>query len=652
MKRLNHGFVKVAAAIPVVTVADCLTNSQRIITLMQEADSAGVQAVCFPELSITGYTCADLFHQTALIERAEEALAHIVAASKTLDVLTIVGIPVAVDNQLFNCAAVVCSGKVLGVVPKTFLPNHREFYEVRWFASATDADIKTICLNGEEDIPFGNDLLFDSTELCFSIELCEDLWTPVPPSSLQTLAGAQIVFNLSASDELAGKDNYRRQLIEQQSARCISGYVYASAGFGESSTDLLFAGNGYIAENGTLLAATERFSLDSQLLVSEIDVERLANERQRNHCFMRGPGRISRQSFRHIPFSLSGKTFPSLTRYINPKPFVPSGKLLNERCEEIFNTQVNALAVRLRATQVSTVVVGISGGLDSTLALLVTVAAFDRLHRPRTEIIGITMPGFGTTERTYNNACRLMQKLGITAQTIDITAACRQHFTDIGHNIDKHDVIFENTQARERTQLLMDIANQRNGLVVGTGDMSELALGWATYNGDHMSMYGVNAGVPKTLVRHLIEWRISRSDDGDEQAILRDICATPISPELLPATEKGDIAQRTEEIVGPYILHDFFLYYLLRFGFSPAKIAFLATQTFAESYDRITILRCLREFFHRFFTQQFKRSCMPDGIKVGSVSLSPRSDWRMPSDASAAQWMDEIDRMLQQITSV
>ena len=547
------------------------------------------------------------------------------------------------ENRLINAAIAFQSGKILGVVPKTYIPNYKEFQEQRWFTSATELRDKTVSI-GDRTYPLGSHLLFTAGQVKVGIEICEDLWVPVPPSSLLAMEGANILVNISASNELIGKHHYLRSLICQQSARCMAGYVYASAGFGESSTDLVFAGNGIIAENGTLLEESPRFTMQEQLVISEIDIENLQNDRQVNTSFMHGTSTLLADETITIPFALSENSGqPVLTRSVDPHPFTPSGDALKERCEEIFQIQVAGLAKRIVHTHSRTAVVGISGGLDSTLALLVTVMTFDALNIPRNQILGITMPGFGTTDRTYTNACDLIRSLGVTLKEISIKDACLQHFKDISHNPSVHDVTYENSQARERTQILMDVANQENGMVIGTGDLSELALGWATYNGDHMSMYGVNGSIPKTLVRYLVEWVAHNRVDEASRATLLDIVDTPISPELIPADENGNIKQKTEDLVGPYELHDFFLYHFLRFGSSPAKIYFLAQQAFGGSYDKETIRKWLHTFFRRFFQQQFKRSCLPDGPKVGSVSLSPRGDWRMPSDAMATLWLKEIE---------
>ena len=641
---MNYGFVKVAAAVPLVQVADCFYNIEKIEGLMRQASEKGVQIIAFPELSVTGYTCLDLFAQQTLLNGAEAALLQLVSNTADLDILTIVGVPLRTENRLINAAVVFQKGAIRGVVPKTYLPNYKEFQEQRWFTSATELRESTISI-GKEEYPMGSHLLFRSGRLTAGIEICEDLWVPVPPSSLLTMEGANIIFNLSASNELIGKHAYLRSLICQQSARCMTGYVYASSGFGESSTDLVFAGNGIIAENGNLLAESPRFTMEEQLVISEIDIETLQNDRQVNTSFMYGTSGLPKEKAQVVDFQVRIPDGFSLTRPVDPHPFTPSGEALKERCEEIFHIQVAGLAKRLVHAHAQTAVVGISGGLDSTLALLVTVMTFDALKMPRGQIIGITMPGFGTTDRTYTNACDLIRSLGVTLKEIPIKEACLQHFRDIDHDPSVHDVTYENSQARERTQLLMDVANQKNGLVIGTGDLSELALGWATYNGDHMSMYGVNGSIPKTLVKYLVEWVANHKVDDASRLTLLDIVDTPISPELIPADENGNIKQKTEDLVGPYELHDFFLYHFLRFGSYPSKIYFLAQKAFAGIYDNATVKKWLYTFFRRFFQQQFKRSCLPDGPKVGSVSLSPRGDWRMPSDAVSRLWLEEIERI-------
>ena len=611
--------------------------------LAQQAARRGVEIVCFPELGVTGYTCGDLLLQPALLDAADEALAGLIRATRKLPLVAIAGAPVAHDGALYNCAVVFTQGRILGVVPKSHIPDYAEFYESRWFASGAGISGDTIAVAGQRP-DFGADLTFEVNGAEFGVEICEDLWVASPPSTALALGGAKVLFNLSASPEVAGKHRYLRQLVALQSARTLSAYVYCSAGFGESSTDLVFAGNGLIAENGTILREAERFAGDEQLVVADVDIRRLEFERRRTTTFRAAEGMAENTVIEmELPEALKSAT-PD--RETDPTPFVPKEKAhRDERCEEIFAMQAAGLAQRLAHTHCSKAVIGISGGLDSTLALLVAVRAFDRLGLDRKGIVGITMPGFGTTGRTYNNALQLMRGLGVTVREIPIRDACTQHFADIGLSPDDRSAAYENCQARERTQILMDVANMEGALVIGTGDLSELALGWATYNGDHMSMYGVNASVPKTLVRHLVGWVAAQTDDATARATLLDIVDTPVSPELLPADETGEIAQKTEDLVGPYELHDFFLYRFVRCGDTPAKILYLAECAFAGRYDRPTILRWLKTFFRRFFAQQFKRSALPDGPKVGSVSLSPRGDWRMPSDASAAMWLKELETL-------
>ena len=640
---MNYGFIKVAAAVPNVRVADCFYNIQEIEKMAREADEKGVQIIAFPELAVTAYTCMDLFSHEILLREAERALLELVSRTAGLNLMIIVGCPLVAGSQLINAAVAIQKGEILGVVPKSYLPAYKEFQEERWFTPAASLQQSMITIGGRE-VPLDCYLILENGEARVGIEICEDLWVPIPPSSELAMLGANLIFNLSASNELIGKHHYLRSLIAQQSGRCIAGYIYASAGFGESSTDLVFAGNGIIAENGIILNESERFTMREQLVISEIDLQNLQNDRRVNTSFMQGCSNYRMDYGTIVQFHLPNRPV-ELTRRIDPHPFTPSGNALAERCEEIFQIQVSGLAKRLVHTHAQTAVVGISGGLDSTLALLVTAMTFDALQIPRDRIIGITMPGFGTTGRTYNNAVSLIRSLGVTLREISIKEACVQHFKDINHDMDNHDVTYENSQARERTQILMDVANQANGLVIGTGDLSELALGWATYNGDHMSMYGVNGSIPKTLVKYLVEWVANHKVDEQSKATLLDIVDTPISPELIPADEQGNIRQKTEDLVGPYELHDFFLYHFLRFGASPAKIYFLAQKAFAGSYDTATIHHWLRTFFRRFFQQQFKRSCLPDGPKVGSITLSPRGDWRMPSDAMATLWLNEIDQL-------
>ena len=638
---MNYGFVKVASTIPRVRVADCAFNASQIEKEIIIADGKGVEIIVFPELCLTGYTCGDLFAHSLLLESAELGLMQILNNTRQLDIISILGMPIPLNGMLLNAAVVIQKGKVLGVVPKTYLPNYKEFYEKRWFTSASEVGEQSVRLCGQI-VSMSPHLLFDMAGAMFGIELCEDLWAPIPPSSALALQGAEIIFNLSADNEGVGKHNYLRSLIAQQSARCIAGYVFSSCGFGESTTDVVFAGNALIYENGTLLASGKRFSFEEQVVISEIDVERLRTERRVNTTFASCRAQTAQGMVRHIATEYVNARDLQLTRTFDPHPFVPQGPMLDERCEEIFSIQVSGLAQRLTHTHAKFAVVGISGGLDSTLALLVCVQTFDKLGLSRKGIIGVTMPGFGTTDRTHSNAVDLMESLGVTIREVSIKDACLQHFKDINHNPEVHDVTYENSQARERTQILMDIANQTNGLVIGTGDLSELALGWATYNGDHMSMYGVNASVPKTLVKHLVKWVAENGMSEASRKTLLDIVDTPISPELIPADEDGNIRQITEDLVGPYELHDFFLYYFLRFGFAPSKIYFLAVRTFKGVYDEETVKKWLQTFCRRFFNQQFKRSCLPDGPKVGSVSLSPRGDWRMPSDASSALWLNDV----------
>ncbi|MEG2179381.1 MAG: NAD(+) synthase [Bacteroidales bacterium] len=641
---MNYGFLKVAAAVPVVKVADCFYNMQQIEALSREAAQKGVSVIAFPELSLTGYTCGDLFGQPFLLDETERCLDLLLRNTADLPLVQVVGLPVAVGNKVYNAALVFTQGKILGVVAKIYLPNYSEFYEARWFTSGRDANVDTIELCGQK-VPFGTDLIFEHKSVTLGIEICEDLWVPIPPSSKQALQGANLLINLSASNELVGKNKYLRKLIAQQSARTISAYLYASAGFGESTTDVVLAGNGIIAENGSIMHETERFSFERQLVIGDVDIERLEGVRRRTTTFLSLDTSLD-LTCRRIPFDLP-QPIPTeqLDRHVVAHPFVPALPEMHEVCEEIFQIQVSGLAQRMLHTHAQTAVIGISGGLDSTLALLVCVQTFDKLKIARDRIIGVTMPGFGTTDRTYNNAINLMKVLGITIREISIKDACIQHFKDLGIDSSVHDVTYENSQARERTQILMDMANQTNGMVIGTGDLSELALGWATYNGDQMSMYGVNASIPKTLVQYLVTWVAKHRIDERAKEILLDIVDTPISPELVPADTEGNIAQKTEDLVGPYELHDFYLYNFIHNGFRPAKIYYLAQIAFGDIYSDEVIKKWLHTFFRRFFAQQFKRSSMPDGPKVGSVNLSPRGDWRMPSDASAAMWLKEIEAL-------
>ena len=641
---MQHGFIKVGAAVPVVSVADPKYNVDQLIALAKQAHDEGAEITVFPELCITGYTCGDLFTQQTLLQGAEEGVKRFAEATSEYDNIYIVGAPVYVYGALYNCALVVQRGKILGIIAKCYIPNYGEFNERRWFSTGYNLRTEENILYAGQSVHIGSYQIFHTGRYAFGVEICEDLWSVTPPSSALALQGAEIIFNLSASDEVTGKHDYLRSLIAQQSARCMAGYVYSSCGFGESTTDLVFSGKAFVAENGAILNEAKRFCFDAQMLYSEIDLDKLRMERRGNTTFATAQADLYPKAT-HVHTAPITEKEATLTRSYSRLPFVPQGDVLDAHCNEILNTQVAALAKRLTHIHCSKVVIGISGGLDSTLALLATVRTFDRIKLPRTGIIGITMPGFGTTDRTYQNALSMMEHLGITMQEISIKDACIQHFSDIGHDINVHDTTYENGQARERTQLLMDVANRENAIVIGTGDLSELALGWATYNGDHMSMYGINAGIPKTLVRHLVEWEATNNYEGDIRRILLDVVNTPISPELIPAKEDGTIKQKTEDLVGPYELHDFFIYHFMRSGYTPSKIFYLACRTFEGEYDKATIKKWLTTFFRRFFQQQFKRSCLPDGPKVGSVSLSPRGDWRMPSDASAAQWLKECEEL-------
>ena len=635
---MRDGFITVACGTPKLRLADCDYNAEQTFTLMRKAEKAGAKVLVLPELGLTGYTCGDLFYQDALLRGAEQALATVLEATRNLEVVTAVGLPLRVNNKLYNCAAIIQKGTVLGVVPKTHLPNYSEFYEKRQFAAAPEEN-GTVTLFGKS-VPFGNKLVFRCStmpDLALGFEICEDMWAPCSPAVDLTAAGATVVGNLSASNDIIGKDSYRRQLVTMQSAKLVCGYVYTSCGEGESSSDVVFGAHQMIAENGTLLAE-RRF--DGGLLVSEVDVQKLCYERRRTQMFDKTP------AVWEVPFSLT-LSETKLTRYVAPQPFVPEGKEDRDaRCREILLIASLGLKQRLEHTGAKTAVVGLSGGLDSTLAVLITGLAMKMLDRPMTDIVAVTMPCFGTTDRTKNNAVILAERMGATLKTVDISASVRSHFKDIGHDMEDHSVTFENGQARERTQVLMDIANQTGGLVIGTGDLSELALGWCTYNGDHMSMYGVNCSIPKTLVRHLVGYLARDNAEKDQELhdVLEDILDTPVSPELLPAVQ-GKISQKTEDLVGPYELHDFFLYYMLRWGFSPAKIYRLAVYALGKQYSRGVILKWLKTFYRRFFTQQFKRNCVPDGPKIGSVAMSPRGDWRMPSDAKMNLWQAELDTL-------
>lgn len=633
---MRQGFVKAAAVTPKIKVADTKYNAELILDMMKESTRQGAKIVVFPELCLTGYTCQDLFLQERLLQGAKDALMKLVKESASLDAIFFVGLPFEILGKLYNVAAVFSHGEVLGLVPKSYLPNYNEFYEARHFVSGAELATEVVLPDGS-CVPADRDLLFvceQMPKLRIGVELCEDLWTPNPPSISHALAGASVLVNLSASNELTGKDSYRRELVSGQSARLLAAYIYASAGEGESTQDLVFSGHNIIAENGQILAESKRFG--HGILYSEIDVERLCAQRRRMTTFV-----TEDQTHTEILFSLKIEE-TKLTRFIDPAPFVPTDRQNREkRCDEILMIQAMGLKKRLEHTGANAVV-GISGGLDSTLALLVTVRAFDLCGRDHKEITAVTMPGFGTTDRTYDNAVKLIQSLGAEFVEVDICQSVNVHFSDIGQDPSVHDVTYENSQARERTQILMDIANKKNALVIGTGDLSELALGWATYNGDHMSMYAVNASVPKTLVRHLVRYYADTCEDKQLSDTLYDVLDTPVSPELLPP-EDGKISQKTEDLVGPYELHDFFLYYMLRQGFSPAKIYRLAKIAFAGTYEDAFILKWLKTFCRRFFAQQFKRSCLPDGPKVGSVAVSPRGDLRMPSDACATLWMEELN---------
>ena len=634
---MKNGFVKVAAATPDIRVADVEFNTQNIINAMEEAQKNGAKILVFPELCVTGYTCSDLFDHSVLLKASRKALLEIAENTNDKDMLVFVGAPLEVNGKLYNVAAAMNQGEIIGFTTKTFLPNYGEFYEMRQFTPGPQT-VRKITFEGKK-IPFGPQILFQAEgmeELVVAAEICEDVWSPVPPSIQAALEGATVIVNCSASDETIGKDTYRRALISGQSARLISGYIYANAGEGESTTDLVFGGHNIIAENGTILKESSRYV--NEIIYSELDLQRITGERRKNTTFQP----LDEETLVRVPFTVEEtKTF--LTRTFPKKPFVPSDEQTRaQRCEEILTIQAMGLKKRLAHTNARTAVVGISGGLDSTLALLVTARAFDMLGRDKKDIIAVTMPCFGTTDRTYQNACEMSKKVGATLIEVPIADAVNVHFRDIGHDPEDHSVTYENCQARERTQVLMDIANKTWGMVIGTGDLSELALGWATYNGDHMSMYGVNASVPKTLVRHLVKYAADDTKDEALKNVLYDVLDTPVSPELLPPKD-GDIAQKTEDLVGPYELHDFFLYFMLRFGYEPSKIFRIACMTFDGEYDKETIFKWLETFCRRFFSQQFKRSCLPDGPKVGTVALSPRGDWRMPSDACVAVWMKDLE---------
>lgn len=642
---MNYGFIKVASAVPSVKVADCKYNVEQIEQQIILAEGQGVEIIVFPELSLTGYTCQDLFRQNLLLETTESAMLMLLDFTRQLNIISIVGLPIAVGDLLLNCAAIIQKGQILGIVAKEYLPNYNEFYEKRWFASVQDLRTTELRFAGNQiNLSFTPQIFVTCDGVRFGVEICEDVWAPTPPSNHLALAGADIIFNLSASDELIGKHDYLCKLLAQQSARTITGYVYSSAGFGESTQDVVYGGNALIFENGHLLQSGPRFAMTPQMQVAQIDVERLRTERRGNTTYVNAQRRMIGED---VIFKNAHSILPMdfvLERPVDAHPFIPSPDMMEKSCEEILNIQVMGLAKRLVHTSCQKVVVGISGGLDSTLALLVCAMTFDKLGLDRSGIIGVTMPGFGTTDRTYTNAIKLMQSLRITIREISIAKSVTQHFEDIGHDISVHDTTYENSQARERTQILMDVSNQEGGLVIGTGDLSELALGWCTYNGDHMSMYAVNASIPKTLIACLVKF-VAGTMDADTSATLQDVVDTPISPELVPADEDGNIQQKTEDLVGPYELHDFFLYYFMRHGFRPMKIFLLAQKAFEGQYEDDVIKHWLKTFFRRFFSQQFKRSCLPDGPKVGSISLSPRGDWRMPSDASSELWLRECEML-------
>lgn len=642
---MNYGFIKVASAVPSVKVADCKYNVEQIEQQIILAEGQGVEIIVFPELSLTGYTCQDLFRQNLLLETTESAMLMLLDFTRQLNIISIVGLPIAVGDLLLNCAAIIQKGQILGIVAKEYLPNYNEFYEKRWFASVQDLRTTELRFAGNQiNLSFTPQIFVTCDGVRFGVEICEDVWAPTPPSNHLALAGADIIFNLSASDELIGKHDYLCKLLAQQSARTITGYVYSSAGFGESTQDVVYGGNALIFENGHLLQSGPRFAMTPQMQVAQIDVERLRTERRGNTTYVNAQRRMIGED---VNFKNAHSILPKdfvLERPVDAHPFIPSPDMMEKSCEEILSIQVMGLAKRLVHTSCQKVVIGISGGLDSTLALLVCAMTFDKLGLDRSGIVGVTMPGFGTTDRTYTNAIKLMQSLRITIREISIAKSVTQHFEDIGHDISVHDTTYENSQARERTQILMDISNQEGGLVIGTGDLSELALGWCTYNGDHMSMYAVNASIPKTLIACLVKF-VAGTMDADTSATLHDVVDTPISPELVPADEDGNIQQKTEDLVGPYELHDFFLYYFMRHGFRPMKIFLLAQKAFEGQYEDDVIKHWVKTFFRRFFSQQFKRSCLPDGPKVGSISLSPRGDWRMPSDASSELWLRECEML-------
>ena len=641
MKEL--GFIRVGAIVNKLALANPLKNAEVIIKEIKKAETLGVSIVTTPELSFTGYTCGDLFLQEQLLDDSIKALEQVLNETKDIDIISILGMPLRHDNQLFNCAVVITKGKILGVIPKTYIPNYQEFYEARWFSSSKELITEEIEILGQL-IPITTNILFqDKTlkEATFGIEICEDLWTVNPPSNNHALAGATMIFNLSSSNELIGKQEYRKSLVSSQSARTISAYIYASSGVMESTSDILFGGASMIYENGSILAENKRFELESNIITADIDVLKLANDRIKNRSFMKN---TNLEEYKIIKLDIKDN-IKELNREYKEYPFVPSNELeRNKRCEEIIEIQSTALARRLIQVGNPKCVIGMSGGLDSTLAFLVIVKAYEKLKRNPKDIIGITMPGFGTTDRTYQNSIDLVKEYGGTLKEISIKDAALLHMKDIGLPETDRSITYENIQARERTQILMDVANMENGLVIGTGDLSELALGWCTYNGDHMSMYAVNTSIPKTLVRYLVAW-VKDTTDGKKKEVLQDILDTPISPELLPPDEAGNILQKTESSIGPYVLHDFYLYHFLRYGATPKKIYTLAKHTFKNSFSKEEIKKWLKVFIRRFFTQQFKRNCIPDGVKVGSISLSPRGDLRMPSDASMEAWLKELDQI-------
>lgn len=642
------GYARVANGIPKLRLGDIKYNLNEIIELYDEASKQSIDLLVLPELCITGYSLGDMFHQKTIIDEALDALIELIAISESKRTILVVGLPLLAQDSIYNVAAVIHRGDLLGLIPKTYLPCYNEFYETRWFATASMLRSNEYMLNGKA-IPIGTDILFSHATLpnfTFGVEICEDLWAPIPPSSRLALSGAKIIVNLSASNEIIGKSDYRKDLIRNQSARLYAAYVYTSCGPLESSTDVVYGGHCLIAENGQILKESERFSLETTLQYYDIDLEKLSFERYHSNTFRESMKDYAIENNRKIYFKQI-EIQRELERFVDPFPFVPSNlDTRNTRCKEIFDIQTLGLAKRIQHIGSPTAIIGVSGGLDSTLALLVTVKTFDLLKRDRKEIIGITMPGFGTTDRTYTNAIKLMENLGITHDEISISDAVRQHFKDIDHDHTLHNITYENSQARERTQILMDLSNKYNGIVIGTGDLSELALGWATYNGDHMSMYGVNASIPKTLVRYLVEWVADHENNNPVKQVLKDVLMTPVSPELLPPTKDGTISQKTEEVVGPYELHDFFLYNMLRYGYTPKKIGYLAEIAFKNNYDHATIKKWITVFYSRFYAQQFKRSALPDGPKVGSINLSPRGDLRMPSDLNSTDWKRSLDEFI------